>query len=73
MVSIKDNLRFLHQGAKAIKREAKEIDKSATKHFSLYDANNISEKKKLIIELGTICQNFDLKDKEQKKIMQKLH
>ena len=64
MISIRDNLKFLHNDHKAIVKEAKEIHKSATKHFQKYDASNISEHKKLIIDLRDICENFDNEEEQ---------
>ena len=66
--SIKDTLKFLHDEHKATQQEAQEIRKSNTQHFMKYDLDNISDEKKLINDLKTVCERFapDSDDEEKK-------
>ena len=68
MSKINATLRFLHDDHKATTRQANEIRKITKREFLKYDLDNISDEKKLINDLKTVCERFapDSDDEEKK-------
>ena len=68
MTQINATLRFLHDDHKATARQANAIRKITKREFLKYDLDNISDEKKLINDLKTVCDKFavDSDDEDQK-------